>query len=116
MVEVHRQRLSDLIERTLPPGRSAASIECKHFFSGAAAYADGVIFMTLTSVGLALKLPESRRSELLEEGAVPLRYFRDGPVKKDYVVLPEAMAGDEAALRPLIAESMDFCSSTGRQS
>ena len=33
-------------------------IECKHFFGGAAASANGCIFMTLTNVGVALKLPE----------------------------------------------------------
>ena len=32
-------------------------LEFKHFFGGAAVYADGCTHITLTPVGLALKLP-----------------------------------------------------------
>src|SRR5262249_34801877 len=54
------------------------TIECRHFFSGAAAYANGRIFMTLTSVGVALKLPQESQAELTRRGAKPLRYFPHG--------------------------------------
>ncbi len=84
------------------------AIECKHFFSGAAAYADGRIFMTLTPVGLALKLPERSRDRLLASGGAQLRYFPDGPIKKDYVVVPEPLAKDDAALGPWLEESIAF--------
>ena len=43
-------------------------ISCKHVLSGAAAYVDGDIFMALTPVGLALKLPEGDRSALFDQG------------------------------------------------
>jgi hypothetical protein len=55
------------------------TIECKHFFSGAAAYANKRIFMTLTTVGLALKLPRDSRELLISNGARPLRYFFERP-------------------------------------
>lgn len=84
------------------------AIACKHFFSGAAAYANGRIFMTLTPAGLALKLPERARARLLASGGAPLRYFPDGPIKKDYVVVPEPLANDASALTPWIAESIGF--------
>jgi len=65
-------------------------LECKHFFSGAAIYANGRICMSLTTVGFALKLPEESRNALMKErGAKPLRYFPKAPVKKDYVILPK---------------------------
>jgi hypothetical protein len=82
--------------------------DCKHFFSGAAAYANGRIFMTLTSVGLALKLPLASQTVLIGKGAKPLRYFPTGPVKKDYVVVPKPMASDADALAPWVAESVLF--------
>ena len=63
---------------------SGCEIICKPFFGGAAAYADDGIFMTRTKVGLALKLPESTRKRLLDEGAMPLRYFPRGHIKQDY--------------------------------
>ncbi len=84
------------------------AIACKHFFSGAAAYANGRIFMTLTPAGLALKLPERSRARLLASGGAQLRYFPDGPIKKDYVVVPEPLAKDASALTPWIEESIAF--------
>ena len=56
MVEVRRQALQTLPDRLGSRPGLTVTIECKHFFSGAAAYADGRIFMTPTTVGLALKL------------------------------------------------------------
>jgi TfoX/Sxy family transcriptional regulator of competence genes len=83
-------------------------IECKHFFSGAAAYANGYIFMTLTSVGVALKLPEKSRAELSHLGGTPLRYFPKGPVKKDYVIVPKRIVKDGDAIAPWIIKSVLF--------
>lgn len=89
-------------------------IECKHFFGGAAAYADQRIFMTLTPVGLALKLPEDSRRRLLDAGARPLRYFAKGPIKTHYVILPDGLANDAIALAPWIRESIEFARSLPR--
>ena len=68
-----------------------SDIECKHFFSGAAVYADGEIVASLSPKGLAFKLSESRCAAVLLEGlAIPLRYFEKSPVKKDYVLFPDS--------------------------
>ena len=83
-------------------------IQCKHFFGGAAAYCAGRIFMTLTSRGLALKLPKDSRELLISRGAMPLRYFTNAPTKKDYVVLPHSLADDMEALAPRLNESIRF--------
>ena len=102
MAEPYLGDLSALAAR-LAPGEAIA---CKHFFSGAAAYADGRIFMSWTPAGLALKLPEARRAALLEQGGRPLRYFPKAPVKRGYVLLPARLLSDEAALAGLISESL----------
>jgi TfoX/Sxy family transcriptional regulator of competence genes len=91
-----------------PACEAEVAIECKHFFSGAAAYANGRIFMTLTPVGLALKLPERARAALMKKGATPLRYFPKAPVKKDYVLIPDTLAADEAALASWTEDSIRF--------
>ena len=83
-------------------------IACKRFFGGAAAYIDGQIFMTLSPVGLALKLPAQQRDLLLTQDATPLRYFPKAPIKKEYVVLPETMARDDDAMAPLMESSVAF--------
>jgi len=60
---------------------------CKHFFSGAALYANGVICASLTPVGLAFKLPAKLCSELIDCGAASeLKYFAKSPVKRGYVL------------------------------
>ena len=64
--------------------------------------------MTLTPVGLALKLPEGARTALLARGAKPLKYFAKSPVKKDYVVLPSTLIDDDAVLKDWISSSIDF--------
>ena len=111
MVESFLLALRALLTGMDPPD----TIECKHFFGGAAAYAQGKIFMTLTPVGLALKLPEASRDRLIALGAQPLRYFPTGPIKKDYVVVPEGLANDRATLAPWIEESIRFVQSSAKQ-
>jgi len=69
-------------------------IECTHFFSGAAVYVNGHICMSLTPAGFALKLPTEAARRVLDNGGQQLRYFPSGPVKKGYVVLPEASVDD----------------------
>ncbi len=92
------------VARKLPP---EAALEVKHFFSGAAAYANGRICITLTTVGLAMKLPEDARTGLKKAGARPLRYFPDGPIKKDYVLLPKSYREDKRKLATWARKSID---------
>ena len=80
----------------------------KHFFGGAAAYADGRICITLTPAGLALKLPEAARAALMAQGGTPLRYFPKAPVKKHYVVLPATLRENEKEFRPWARRSIDY--------
>ena len=108
MVYAHLITLRSLLERAASTHDRGIAIECMHFFSGAAAYANGRIFMTLTTVGLALKLPRESQEILIGQGAKTLRYFPTGPIKKDYVVLPDQIAKDPGALAPWIAKSVLF--------
>lgn len=83
--------------------------ECKHFFSGAALYVDGRITLTLTPVGLALKLPDVTKDELFaKKSAVPLRYFPNAPIKKDYVLFPKGIDTNTRTLRKYITESVEY--------
>ena len=107
MAQPYLDQLTALIRETIHSGKAGTSVECRHFFSGAAAYADGKVFAMVTPLGLALKLPPVDCQTLMElHGATPLRQFPEGPVKKDYVVLPPAMRRDPAALRPWLNASV----------
>ena len=112
MAEPYLRELKSIVERACVPSDEADEIACKHFFSGAAATVDGHIFMTLTPVGLALKLPEDDRSALFGQGTKSLRYFPKAPVKKEYVILPiqliEGDGDDAGVLNDWISRSIEF--------
>lgn len=108
MVAAHVSALRSLLAAATSGLDRRIAIECKHFFSGAAAYANGRIFMTLTSVGVALKLPQESQAELIRRGARPLRYFPQGPIKKDYVIVPDGIARDADILAPWVVKSVLF--------
>ena len=112
MAKAQLEALQALIDRIQADQRTAGAIACKHFFSGAAAYLDGQIFMTLTPAGLALKLSEHDRAQLTALGAAPLRYFPKAPIKKDYVILPDSIVSDNAALARWARASIVFTTNT----
>lgn len=84
------------------------SFEYKHFFSGAALFANGKICMTLTPVGFALKLPEQLRESLIKEGAKKLRYFPKAPIKKEYVLLSRKLMDDQTTFNNIIEVCVNY--------
>ena len=95
MAKEYLDRLTALIDKATSGTFKNISLECKHFFSGAALYANGKICISLTPVGFAIKLPEESRNALLKQkGTKPLRYFPEGPIKKDYVILSKPILND----------------------
>ncbi len=84
MAQEYLDRLSALMDRVTPGGIKGVKLECKHFFSGAAVYANGRICLSWTPVGFAVKLPAAARNALINRwGAKHLRYFPKGPIKKE---------------------------------
>ena len=85
------------------------TLESKHFFSGAALYANGKICALLSPEGFALKLPADMRRSLIEESkGAEFRFFANGPIKREYVALSESIVRDEEALRELIGTSVNY--------
>jgi hypothetical protein len=112
MTKEYLDELTALLKATTS-AKTNVRLECKHFFSGAAVYADGKICMSLTPVGLAIKLPAQWRDVLVKEhSARPLRYFPQGPIKKEYVVLPKAILKDVKALRRWVGASIEYVRSS----
>src|SRR5690349_10289203 len=78
-------------------------------FGGIGAYADGRMFMTLSNVGVALKLGGGGRERLLRlPGAKPLQYAPNAPPSKSYVVVPDSMLADRKLLRSWIETSAAY--------
>lgn len=105
MTKVFQERLCSLLDG-IDIGHDI-DFQVKPFFGGAAAYVKGHICLTLTNVGLAVKLSAVDRQELLQvNGARQLQYFPNAPIKKEYVVLPDDMVNDSHTLRQWVIKSM----------
>lgn len=93
MAKVYLEKLSQLISDLEIEDEVAVQLEAKHFFSGAALYANEAICVSWSPAGLAFKLSEAEVTKLIASGkAKPLKYFEKGHVKKGYAVFenPEA--------------------------
>ncbi|MBS0471235.1 MAG: TfoX/Sxy family protein [Proteobacteria bacterium] len=68
-------------------------------FGGIGVYANDKMCVSLSDVGLAVKLSGDAHAELLKlKGAKPLQYEPGAPVSKTYVVVPDAMLADRRKL------------------
>lgn len=67
--------------------------------------------MTLTPVGVALKIPDGIGDELLAGDGEPLRYFPNGPIKRGYVCFPDSLLDNHPRLVDLMAISVAHVSS-----
>jgi len=87
MAKIYFEKLTRLMTDLELEKQVDVQLEVKHFFSGAALYANEVICISWSPMGLAFKLPESEVVELISCGkARPLRYFTKGHVKKGYAM------------------------------
>ena len=99
-------QLQKRVEAAAPP---EIELRFKPMFGGIGVYADGRMFMTLSDVGLALKIGGAEHETLLKlRGAKPLQYAPDAPPSKSYVVVPESMLADRNLLRRWIETSAAF--------
>ncbi|MEE8465836.1 MAG: hypothetical protein V3S68_05110 [Dehalococcoidia bacterium] len=114
MAKEYLERLSAFVAEATTSLSGSIGLECKHFFSGAALYAEERICISLTPVGLALKLPEGTKDDLLRDKmAVPLRYFPEGPIKTGYALFPGGVGSLGAAdgsepLHGYVRESIEY--------
>ena len=109
MAKKYLHQLTVLMQQSTSGRFKDIKLECKHFFSGAAVYANGRICISLTPVGFAIKLPEESQNILMrEKGAKHLQYFSKGHIKKDYVVLPKSMLKDIKTLRRWVNACIEY--------
>ena len=109
MTKEYLEKLSAFLREETADLSGDINLECKHFFSGAALYAEERICISLTPVGLAVKLREETTDDLLKDKkAVPLRYFPEGPIKKGYALFPGGVAEGSETLHGYVRESIEY--------
>lgn len=95
--------LQKKMEAAMPPN---VAWRFRPMFGGIGAYAGDRMCVSLSDIGLAVKLAGEEHAALLErKGAKRLRYEPGAPESKTYVVVPDAMLSDPVALGRWLAVS-----------
>ncbi len=106
---------AELQKRVAAAAPLELELRFRPMFGGIGAYAFGKMCMSLSDVGLALKLGEPERTELLAiKGAAPLQYAPGAPPSKSYVVVPDSLLADSRRLRTWIERSAAFVRDTAK--
>ncbi len=114
MAEPYLKMLTEMIASFKLPIQDDVLLECKHFFSGAALFANGKICASLTPAGFGLKLPAEVRNRLIEDGdGNELRYFEKAPIKRDYVALSQSVMENPERLKSLLNLSIGYVTESG---
>ncbi len=97
--------LQAILEAAAPPDME---LRFRAMFGGIMAYAGEKPFASLSDVGLAFKLETATDHAALmaEPGAKALQYDASQPISKTYVVVPEGMLKDRAALRGWVVKAV----------
>lgn len=107
-VEKLKSLLTKLQKGDILLDNTGVDIEVKNFFGGGAVYFGNQIFMTLTKVGLALKLSPNDLEDIMKIGGKELRYFPKGHIKKQYSILPENIIMNNEVLLIWVKKSINF--------
>ena len=109
VAEPYLERLAQIVDRLGPVSAENVTLETKHFFSGAALYANGRICASLSPAGFAVKLPAEVRQRLINEHkGKEFRFFAKGPIKREYVALSDSIVQDEEVLQKLVDMSARY--------
>ncbi len=106
----YKEQLLNILEQSYPQLASQHTLTFKNSFGAVAGYVEERIFCSCGNFGFALKLPEADREKIFKSGGKPLKYFAKGHIKKEYVVLPQALIADKKAMRALIKKSIKYTS------
>jgi len=106
-------KLTDLISTLDFGDELGAELTVKHYFNGAAVYADETICASWSPVGLAFKLPTAEVAELIASGqAKPLKYFAKGRIKKGYALFDDPQSKQKPALKAHFLKAANQATST----
>ena len=87
MVKEYFEKLSKLIIEVDLESEIDVPTEVKDFYTGAVLYVNKAIRVSLSPVGLAIKLPEKKVETLIKNGsAKQFKYYSKGPVKQGYAL------------------------------
>ncbi len=102
-------KITKLLEETHPKLSITHRLEFKNVFGAVGGCVNGSIFTSCGRFGIALKLPPDTLATLFQKKeAKHLKYFPNGHIKKEYVVLSKLMLNNERQLQKLVDESVEY--------
>ena len=103
MKEEYLKQLTMLLKEARPRLASTHQLSFKNVFGAVAGYANGRIFISCGTFGVALRLPPEMLDILFREKDVKhLKYFPNGHIKKEYAVLPKRVLRNRIRFRKLL--------------
>jgi hypothetical protein len=111
LAEKYKSKLIKILSETRPRLSIGHQLAFKNSFGAVAGYLDNQIFIVCGKFGLALRLSQKSVQTLLtEKGYKPLKYFKNGHIKKDYVIISNDIITDESSLKKLLNRSIKLVS------
>ena len=102
---------ADLLKKFEAAAPATAVWRSRPMFGGIGVYANDRMCVSLSDIGLAVKLSGEAHAALLKlKGAKPLQYEPSMPPSKTYVVVPAPMLSDAKALGRWLALSAEQAS------
>ncbi len=106
------KKLQKRVESALGHEMIIHDISFRPMFGGITGYTRGRNFLSLSNVGIALKLDANQRAALFTlPGARPLQYEPAGPLSRSSVVFPDDLIADDVQLREWLLKSITYCQS-----
>jgi TfoX/Sxy family transcriptional regulator of competence genes len=102
--------LQQALEAAMPYPPEAVDLTFRSMFGGIGAYVRGRYFVSISAIGLALKLPADLQDQLLDEEpeAKRLQYSPEAPVSKQYILVPPHFLNNHSLLEPWVKKSIDY--------
>jgi TfoX/Sxy family transcriptional regulator of competence genes len=101
--------LVELLDEVVPQGEAA--VEFKPMFGGPCYWTGGNMFAAVHQESIFVRLGEKDRAELLAHPGAHLFEPMEGRPMREYVVFPDEMLADKAALRAWMGRGLAYAAS-----
>lgn len=109
MKQTPLQEMQDKISEAAETLMVDMELSFRPMFGGVSGYVKGRVFVSLSNIGLALKLSAEDQNSLLQEPeAKRLQYGPDEPLSKQYIVVPNAIQNNNETLVAWVKRSVEF--------
>lgn len=109
MNDFNAKTLLEVVNNCFGMMAEEVELSTKYMFGGIMCYAYGRPFISLSNVGIGVKLSSAERDDLLTiDGTKPLRYEPNSPPSKSYTIVPFEWHQEFEKLLPVLQQSATY--------